>query len=244
MLISHRKQFIVTKGKKTAGTSVESFFERYCMPEGSWEPLHRRPEHVSDAGVIGHRGRHAKGSRWRNHMAAEEIRNLIGADIWDRYYKFTVVRNPFDKLVSLYYWLENRKQTYTLKRKGKAVIAKVTPLGNPIDQAKGDTDIERFRSWISQGGTVEDRQTYLIDGEPCLDDYIRFEQLAVDIERICHHLDLPYSAEALPRFKGGIRPDRAPVADFYDAKTEAMVRTQFSWEFETLGYDMPTSDPA
>ncbi len=244
MLISHRKQFIVTKGKKTAGTSTESFFERYCMPEGEWEPLHWRPEHVSEAGVIGHRGRHVTGSTWRNHMAAAEIRDLIGKDVWDRYFKFTVVRNPFDTLVSLYYWLENRKDSYTLKRKGKAVIARVTPLGNPIDLARGDTDIERFRSWIAQGGTVEDRETYLIDGLPCLDDYIRFDHLTDDIERICRHLDLPYDAEALPRFKGGIRPVGAPVADFYDAETEAIVRARFAWEFESLGYDMPLPDPA
>lgn len=34
MLISHRKRFIFTKTAKTAGTSVESYFEQYCMPEG------------------------------------------------------------------------------------------------------------------------------------------------------------------------------------------------------------------
>ena len=31
MLISHRKKFIFTKTKKTAGTSVESVFETYCI---------------------------------------------------------------------------------------------------------------------------------------------------------------------------------------------------------------------
>ncbi|MDP7030205.1 MAG: sulfotransferase family 2 domain-containing protein [Phycisphaerales bacterium] len=244
MLISHRKQFIVTKGKKTAGTSVESFFERFCMPEGAWERLHDRPEHVSEAGIIGHRGRHVRRSTWRNHMTAAEIRDLIGQDVWDRYFKFTVIRNPFDKLISLFYWLENRKDSYTLKRKGKALLARLTPLGNPIDRIKGDTDIERFRAWIAQGGTVEDRETYLIDGEPCLDDYIRFECLHEDIKRICDQLDLPYDADALPRFKAGIRPDRAPIADFYDAETEALVRARFAWEFEAMNYDMPVPGSA
>jgi hypothetical protein len=31
MLVSHLKKFIFTKTKKTAGTSVESVFEPYCM---------------------------------------------------------------------------------------------------------------------------------------------------------------------------------------------------------------------
>ena len=39
MLISHRKQFIYTKTYKTAGTSVEVYFEPYCMQEGEWKEV-------------------------------------------------------------------------------------------------------------------------------------------------------------------------------------------------------------
>ena len=37
MLVSHQKKFIFTKTKKTEGTSVESFFEPYCVLEVTWE---------------------------------------------------------------------------------------------------------------------------------------------------------------------------------------------------------------
>ena len=53
MLISHRKRFIYTKTVKTAGTSVESYFEPYCMREGEWSFSHSRAEYVSEAGIVG-----------------------------------------------------------------------------------------------------------------------------------------------------------------------------------------------
>ncbi len=57
MLVSHRYRFIYTKTMKTGGTSVESYFERFCMPDGEWTQSHGREEYVSDAGIIGFRGR-------------------------------------------------------------------------------------------------------------------------------------------------------------------------------------------
>jgi len=44
MLVSHRKKFIYTKTAKTAGTSVESYFEPFCLPEGDWKLEHTRDD--------------------------------------------------------------------------------------------------------------------------------------------------------------------------------------------------------
>jgi hypothetical protein len=52
MLISHRYRFICTKTVKTAGTSVENFFEEFCMPEGEWTESHGRDEYESPTGII------------------------------------------------------------------------------------------------------------------------------------------------------------------------------------------------
>lgn len=55
MLCSHSKHFLYFKTKKTAGTSVEIYFEPYCLPPGSWRPEHARAETVSGFGIIGSR---------------------------------------------------------------------------------------------------------------------------------------------------------------------------------------------
>jgi hypothetical protein len=39
MLVSHQRKFIYTKTVKTAGSSVESYFEPYCISPEEY-PLH------------------------------------------------------------------------------------------------------------------------------------------------------------------------------------------------------------
>ncbi len=145
MLISHRKHFIFTKTGKTAGTSVESYFEQYCMPDGEWQESHHgRDQYVSEAGIIGFRGGHIAQRKanpiWYNHMPARAIRNKIGQDIWERYFKFTVVRNPFDKLISGFFMYQDQKRKNPLRIDRR----------NPIHLVTGKTAVERFRCWIAK----------------------------------------------------------------------------------------------
>ena len=105
MLVSHRYKFIYTKTRKTAGSSVESYFEPFCMGEGEWTERHFREEYVSAAGIIGFRGKPANmgAARWWNHMPARLIRERLGEDTWRSYFKFCVIRNPFEKAISAFY---------------------------------------------------------------------------------------------------------------------------------------------
>ena len=116
MLISHRYKFIYTKTVKTASTSVEAYFERFCLPDGEGlPPTDARDEHESETGIIGYRGKlrekrkwfqyrgkRLANPRWFHHMPAALIQRQIGAEIWDSYFKFCVVRNPFEKAISAY----------------------------------------------------------------------------------------------------------------------------------------------
>lgn len=52
MLVSHLKKFIYTKTVKTAGTSVEAYFERYCILPGDFRVTHTREEYVSSGGIV------------------------------------------------------------------------------------------------------------------------------------------------------------------------------------------------
>ena len=154
MLISHRKQFIYTKTAKTAGTSVEVYFEKYCMPEGAWEFSHSHDEYVSAEGIIGYRGKHSWGKKWRNHMSALKIKNNIGNSIWDKYYKFCVIRNPFDKLVSGFYMQEKRIKNYGKKKRISSVSipTSLTPAAN-VDTISG-------RLWSSPDVRIKSSCTY------------------------------------------------------------------------------------
>ena len=218
MLISHRKNFIYTKTNKTGGTSVEAFFESYCMPEGQFTPSHGREETISEAGIIGFRGKGDGNSfEWRHHMPARQIREKIGSNIWNSYFKFCVVRNPFDRAVSSFYFRCDavKKKTYN------------------------DTHPEIFEQWLEEnrlGGTA---RHFSIDGKMCLDFLIRYEHLHEDLETVCQRLDIPWDPEALPKYKSKSRPPEAKPHRLYTAKSRAIVEERLQEEIELLDYEFP-----
>jgi len=215
MLVSHRKAFIYTKTAKTASTSVESYFEPFCMPPGTWQFIeHEREELVCDEGIIGYRGDHTAGKRWFNHMSCADIRRQLGVALWERYFKFAVIRDPFDKLLSGYFFQER-------------------PRGCRSDI------IEGFRRWVRDGGAIVDRHTYTLDGEVCMDYFIRYERLQDGVEEVCRRLDVAYEAGRLRRLKGGFRERSIPLRDFYDRETRDRVAEIYAFELDFFGYRPP-----
>jgi hypothetical protein len=218
VLISHRKKFIYTKTKKTAGTSVELYFEKYCMPEGDWQFSHAREETISSHGIIGYRGNDSKHKTWWNHMPAAEIKTKGGPVLWETYFKFCVIRNPFEKLVSGYYFFHKQNP-------GKA------------DANTRMAVIQRFRHWLKQGGIVMDRDTYVIDDKICIDYFIKYESLNNGIRHVCDTLGIPFEPERIPALKTGVRDKSIPIRDFYDKDSVEMVKNIYAFELDFFNYD-------
>ena len=219
MLISHRKKFIYTKTVKTAGTSVESFFEKYCMPEKEWEFVHGRDQYVGTEGIIRSRGVSVHKSEWYNHMSAIDIKNKIGVQTWDDYFKFCVIRNPFDKVISMYFHEADKGQT---------------------NDKADDDPVRDFRNWLGSQVSGLDRNKYVIGGEVCLDYFIRFEDLEGGIKFVCDTLGLPYVNDDIPKLKTGMRDQSVPLKDFYSAPMKEMVEKLYQFELNTFGYRFPS----
>lgn len=225
MLVSHSYKFIYTKTRKTAGSSVESYFEPFCMPDGEWSQRHFRPEYVSDTGIIGVRGKAAGGGEacWWNHMPAGLIRRHLGEHTWRSYFKFCVIRNPFEKAISAFYY-----EKLLDHRGGKRREVQWT-----------DRDPDLFEQWLECWHAPMDRNTFCIEGKFALDDVIRHEALTSDMERICQRLTIPWKPERLPAFKRGIRPQEATAQRLYTWRARQLVREVYRFELQYFGYKFP-----
>lgn len=202
VLISHNKSFIYIKTIKTAGTSTELFFQNFCVQSNQSIKLGTN-EIISEFGIVGARTPDAKSKSWFNHMPAQTVKEKLGQDKWDNYFKFCNIRNPWDKMVSLYHHqkLVSKNQSFP-----------------------------EFDSWIKQKHqkkAVFDIPIYTIKGEMVMDYYIRFENLTNDIQEVCRKLDLDCNISSLANEKSGIRQSKKPYCEYYSEESVNMVAELF-----------------
>lgn len=210
MIVSHEHKFIFVKTRKTAGTSLEVFLEPLCGEQDVVTPV--SPAY-QDSETVAHRPRNNEG--FRNHAPAGMIRAQVGEDVWNNYFKFSVERKPWDKMVSMYWW---RKFQYNI-----------------------DDDFGSFcRKAIAQPNNVytcpSDFHFYTIDGELCVDKVIQFETLTDDFSSVCEHLGLG-KVDALPRAKSKIRKEKRHYFEYYDDELRDLVADRFRNEIALFGYE-------
>ena len=150
---------------------------------------------------------------WFNHKNAEDTRRDIGDEIFNSYLKFCVVRNPYDLMVSSYFW----------DRLIKTVDANID-----------------FKSYCKQFKFTYNRSNVsriLLNGEKVCNVYLRFENLREDISKLCDTLGITnHDINKLPAHKTIFRPKFTPYQIFYDDETKEIVSNLFKTEIEMFGY--------
>jgi hypothetical protein len=148
VIISHRHRFIFVRTRKTASTSLEIELSRHVGADDVVTSLCARDEHLRrQAGGHGPQNHLAPGTQsdqpyptppgpgpgvlFYNHMPAAQIRHIVGARVWDDYFTFCFERNPWDKVVSLYFHrhrTEPRPPLSAFVTGGEATVAVNFPL--------------------------------------------------------------------------------------------------------------------
>ena len=98
MLLSTERKFIFVHVPKTAGSSLHNALVPFSRTSNRTlfrsflrrTPIVESPEHA----------------HFRIHETAKKIRSKISPQVWDTYFSFAVVRNPFDHAVSHYEYLK------------------------------------------------------------------------------------------------------------------------------------------
>lgn len=229
MIISHEHKFIFLKTAKTAGTSIEIALSKFCGSDDVITKIARPDQRIrSEVGYPGPQNddlplrgyaaadllwslRHRRKSRYRNHFQSRQIKRCVGEDVWNRYYKFCFERNPWDRVISQFYWLSR---------------------GNPTSSISEFIDSDAPRLLKRKGIDV-----YTIDGQVVVDRVCRYEDVENELERVCsEQLGLPEKL-VLPRAKGGYRGDRRPYREVLGDEDREKIARIFADEIELFGYE-------
>ncbi|WP_439597702.1 sulfotransferase family 2 domain-containing protein [Falsiroseomonas sp.] len=144
------------------------------------------------------------------HARLADYRRVLPAEIFDRLYKFSTLRNPFERLVSAYFSPHRR-----------------------ADRQVAGFDRADFLALIESQATLRDfvctRPGGRLDDE--LDMLMRFERLEQDFAAVLRALGL------LPRpLPHRNRGEHAPYRAYYDAELRQLVEARFREELEWGGY--------
>ena len=161
----------------------------------------------------------ALGAR-HEHRTAREKRAQLGERFWAKKFKFTVVRNPWDKVVSHYHYRVQTNQTN---------------LGtNPISftewvrRAYGSQDpayYDKPKMFMPQLDWITDDDSKII-----IDHIARFESLQSEFELICQRLK---RTAQLPQLR---KSERGDYRQYYDEESRTIVAKWFGKDVAKFGY--------
>jgi hypothetical protein len=224
MIVSHTRKFIFIKSAKTAGTSLEAALSNYCSGADIVTPLGDYEFNRDETGRWVHRAMNADG--FEQHDWGVTIRDKVGLAVWNEYFKFSIARNPWDRVVSLFTWKARKDPARSADRDG----------GGRASGAEVDLEAirEKFAEFVRQGNWQTNDRFYVIDGQCCADFVIRYETLAEGTLELCRRLGI--APIELPRLKSGFKPGQFHYSQYYDADSEAIVAERHANDIRLFGY--------
>ncbi len=212
MIISHGRSYIFVHIPKTGGTAMSLALEARAMKDdiliGDTPKAvqRRRLKRVQTAGRL-----------WK-HSTLADIDGLVSGEDLDGMFLFTLVRNPWDRLVSYYHWL------------------RVQSFEHPAVALSRAHEFEAFLSHPHTRASIQAAPygSYLRDAagqeRPAL--FIRLEHLAEDIAPLEAHLG--FRLDEIPRVNVSER--RADYRSYYSDASAELVGDLCREDVERFGY--------
>lgn len=172
-----------------------------------------------------------------SHITPAETEVLFKSRGWpfESYVKFTSVRNPFPRLVSLYRMIGRVDGVWRLRRQiglRDPAFASWLKGTQPNGSGGGGRPHQRWRrygTWSAQ---------HWCDGK--IDHVLRLEYLEEDLDALLPRLGIAPS-ETVPHV------NRTPSMDwvnFYNENSVALVSRRYAWDMQTFGYACPMVNEA
>lgn len=155
------------------------------------------------------------------HKTAMEKRRELGESAWSRRFRFTIVRNPWDKVVSHYHYRVATNQT--------SLGMNRVDFKEWVSLAYGDNlpaYYDNPKMFMPQWNWISNE-----NGSLAVDFVGRFENLEQDFKSICRRINQDV---LLPHKK---KSKREHYRSYYDARAREIVRTWFKADIEEFDYE-------
>ncbi len=213
MIVSRGRRYIFVHIPKTGGTSLATALEARAMKDdiliGDTEKAVRRRKRV--------KGLEAKGRLWK-HSRLADLEGVVSETEMASMFVFTLVRNPWDRMVSYYHWL--REQGFDHPAVGLAQRLDFSGFLNAPGQRAG-LAAERYGAYMETASGVE----------RC-DAYVRLERLEEDLAPVEAHLGVRLAP--LPHLNRSERP--LDYRSAYSEADAALVGRLYAEEIARFGY--------
>jgi hypothetical protein len=198
-MISLQKNFLFVHIPKTAGNSIQSALRDYS--EDELVALREEQDGVERFGLRN------PNYKIKKHSTLAEYQTALGSERFAQLYKFTCVRNPWDRLVSYYFTPTQTPETWD-RKKFRRIISNTVSVQDYLRLNAGKTDPFENVDYI-----------------------MRFENLGKDFRAVCEQLGV--ATATLPHYN---RSSREHYSKYYDDELRELVRRRFAAEIERFGY--------
>lgn len=192
-MICHKHKCIFIHVPKTGGTSVERLFVK----------------HETDIMLSGVNVQH-------KHTTASQMRELYPKE-WEQYFTFTIVRNPWDWLVSRFFWSHLNES--------KTIPTSFNQFINTIDRIREQSKYLRG-ALDTQISMLSDTEGNIIVNHIC-----KFESLPVDFDYVCDKIGK--AKKLLPHTH---KTKHKQYTEYYDDETRQIVAERYTKDIELFGY--------
>jgi hypothetical protein len=166
------------------------------------------------------------------HFRADQLKALYGGDVWNRYFKFAFVRNPWDRLVSWWSMIDGRRSRLSKGRQRNNFLSYVLGRANTFEEfllhATGE-----IADQDGEKSILRNQIDYLVDAEGTLlvDTIGRYERLHEDFLAISSRV---YGKPvALPHLNTSRRSD---YRRYYTAELADLIAMRFAKDIQRFGY--------
>lgn len=195
MIISDYYKFIFVHVQKTGGTSIRSYFDN----------------NIKDNRLVGYQ--HDSALRSRKHEP----------ELWNKYHTFAVVRNPWDRMVSRYFWSKEYQ---------KNLLPECSTFKKFVKRVYNGEMISNNR--YIQEKALNPQSTLVCDesGAIMMDTLLRFENLQVNFDDLCKLLKIPCR-----KLSHKNKMNRKKYRDYYDSESRKMIEKIYQSDVEIFDYE-------